>query len=170
MSQSTGTSRGFTLIELVMSLFIIGLVTGAVVWTLPGEKTAAHEEASRFAARLNVAIDESVLSGESVGVAGGVQSYAFYRYRRGNWILIDDIDQLRPRTLSQRVQFSSGANAFQELSSERDRADVLNIPSLVFSPIGAPPNFSISITDGIAQASVSSSRLGQIEVTYVSAS
>ncbi|MFY7894647.1 MAG: type II secretion system protein, partial [Phycisphaerales bacterium] len=44
-----GGESGFTLIELMVALFIIGLVAGAVVLALPGDSAALSEDADRFA-------------------------------------------------------------------------------------------------------------------------
>lgn len=163
-------SRGFTLIELVMSLFIVGLVTGVVVWTLPGDNSAAHDEARWFAARLNFAKDESVLSGESMGVVLGIQSYAFYRYRRGAWELINDISQLQPRMLEGNVQFNAGIETLPNVALERSDVALVQTPIVVFSPIGAHPKLSFLITDGTQKVSVESTRFGDIEVKHGSAS
>ena len=52
VSRSRQNTKGFTLIELIMSLFVIGLITGAVIWTLPTARTDVDKEAVRLAARL----------------------------------------------------------------------------------------------------------------------
>jgi len=164
MVYASTQSRGFTLIELVMSLFILGLVTATVVWTVPSARSPAFEEASRLAATLNAAQDQSIISGETFGVALEVQSYTFYRYRRGAWETIKDNAALRTRTLASEVQLTPWRGAAQRTQNE-DRVDnAADLPSIFFSPVGIPPVFSVIVSDRTNSVSVRTTPSGQIEV------
>ena len=43
--------NGFSLVEMMVVLFVMGLLAAAVVLTLPGDGRALREEGERFAAR-----------------------------------------------------------------------------------------------------------------------
>ena len=50
---------GFTLVELLMVVAIIGLAAGAVVLSVPDPRPSVAEDAERFAARLSRAREEA---------------------------------------------------------------------------------------------------------------
>lgn len=80
------TSNGFTLVELMITLFIIGLIAGAVVMTLPGDETAISEDADRFAARVAAARDEAIIGSRPVAVWIAPSGYGFEQRRDGQWL------------------------------------------------------------------------------------
>lgn len=71
---------GFTLVELLMVVAILGLAAGAVVLAAPDPRPSVGAEAERFAARLVRAREEAVLTNRTVAVettAGGYEFSAF---------------------------------------------------------------------------------------------
>jgi type II secretion system protein H len=163
-------SAGFTLIELVMSLFILGLVTAAVVWTLPTRGTAALEEANILAAKLGAAQEESIISGETIGVAFTEQSYAFYRYRRGVWIAENDSARLSPRRIDEGVVLSPNGLAAPRDDGPFDDGQTGASPTVFFSPVGVPPIFAVTLTGTSGRSEVRTNREGRIEVDHDTAS
>ncbi len=77
---------GFTLIELMVVLFIIGLVAGAVVLALPGDSAALSEDADRFAARVAAARDEAVVSARPIAVWIAPSGYGFDARQDRAWV------------------------------------------------------------------------------------
>lgn len=77
--------RGFTLVELAVTLAIVGLLAGAVALTLPDEASAFRKEADAFAARLALARDESILGTREVQVIATAGGYDFERRGFGDW-------------------------------------------------------------------------------------
>jgi len=80
------TPNGFTLVELMITLFIIGLIAGAVVMTLPGDEAAISEDADRFAARVAAARDEAIIGSRPVAVWIASSGYGFEQRRDGHWL------------------------------------------------------------------------------------
>ena len=89
-------SNGFTLIELMVVLFIVGLVAGAVVLSLPGDSAALSEDADRFAARVAAARDEAVVSARPIAVWIAPSGYGFDARQDRQWV------PLNARTLANR--------------------------------------------------------------------
>lgn len=89
-------STGFTLIELMVVLFIIGLVAGAVVLSIPGDSAALSEDADRFAVRVAAARDEAVVSARPVAVWIAPSGYGFDARQDRQWV------PLNARTLANR--------------------------------------------------------------------
>jgi general secretion pathway protein H len=66
---------GFTLVELLVVLVIIGLVSAAVILTLPERGGSLFAEAERFAARTKAARDNAILDARAATVAIGPGGY-----------------------------------------------------------------------------------------------
>lgn len=77
--------NGFTLVELMVVLAILGLAVTAVVLTIPGEERSVRSEADRLAARLAAARDVAVVEGRSVAVNFAPSGYGFERRVAGAW-------------------------------------------------------------------------------------
>jgi general secretion pathway protein H len=75
-------TNGFTLVELMVVLVIVGLAAAAVMLTLPERGGSLAAEAERFAARIKAARDGAILDSRSAAVAVGPGGYDVVR-RRG---------------------------------------------------------------------------------------
>lgn len=88
-TSATGTDRsrraGFTLVELLVVLTILGLCAGVVVATAPDPRPSLREEAERFAVRLSRAGEEAVLSNRRVAAVVDAQGFRFERATRAGW-------------------------------------------------------------------------------------
>lgn len=81
---------GFTLVELLMVVAIIGLAAGAVVLSVPDPRPSVAEDAERFAARLTRAREEAILSNRPVAVQVGPTGYGFAAYDGIRWSDLDE--------------------------------------------------------------------------------
>jgi general secretion pathway protein H len=76
---------GFTLVELMVVLVIIGLASAAVVLAIPDPRGAVTEEAERFAARALAVRDDAILQGRAMSIRIDGQGNAVERRIRGHW-------------------------------------------------------------------------------------
>jgi general secretion pathway protein H len=81
---------GFTLVELLMTVAIIGLAAGAVVLSVPDPRPSVAEDAERFAARLSRAREEAVLSNRPVAVETTAAGYGFSSFDGADWRALDE--------------------------------------------------------------------------------
>jgi general secretion pathway protein H len=70
---------GFTLVELMVVLVIIGLASAAVLLTLPERGGSLVAEAERFAARTKAARDNAILDSRAASIAIGAGGYEVTR-------------------------------------------------------------------------------------------
>lgn len=77
--------EGFTLVELMMTVAIIGLAAGAVVVAIPDPRPAVGAEAERFGARLTRAREEAVLTNRPVAVEAITDGYGFSTFDGNVW-------------------------------------------------------------------------------------
>lgn len=94
--------NGFTLVELMVVLVIVGLAAAAVVLTLPERGGSLRGEAERFAARAKAARDDAILDSRAANVAVGPDGYDVAR-RRGA-VHYDWVEGTRAE-LSGRIRF-----------------------------------------------------------------
>lgn len=81
---------GFTLVELLMVVAIIGLAAGAVVLSVPDPRPSVAEDAERFAARLSRAREEAVLSNRPVAVDATAAGYDFMVFDGAAWSALEE--------------------------------------------------------------------------------
>jgi general secretion pathway protein H len=90
---ATGNSSaraGFTLVELMVVLAVLGLMAAVVVVAIPDGRMTIAAEGERFAARLKRAQEEAVLVNRPVEVALTDDGYAFRVRKAGGWQPLDD--------------------------------------------------------------------------------
>ena len=153
--------RGFTFIELLVVLLIMGLFVGlASAIVRPDERVLLRVEAERLAQLLELAAAESRLTGNSIAWTADRSSYRFWRMpgdaeASSQSSEIRDSDLLRPRTLPQDMMISG--------------LRVENLPAqgamrLEFVSYHAAPSFSIEMSLGAARLAVVASPVGELQV------
>jgi general secretion pathway protein H len=96
---------GFTLLELLVVLVIVGIVLGLATLTLPRSDPADRlaEESRRVAVLVELARDEAILRGREMGLRLQDRQLEFMILDDTDWIMIEN-DTLRPRDLDEDVR------------------------------------------------------------------
>jgi general secretion pathway protein H len=82
--------RGFTLVELMVVLVIIGLTSVVVMLAMPDPRGELRHDAERFAARIHAAQDKAIVDARDMALVVDPAGYAFEQRARGGWVPVDD--------------------------------------------------------------------------------
>lgn len=81
---------GFTLVELMVVLVIVGLMASIVILSLPNGSDALDDDAQRFAARTAALRDNAILQSRPMAVQVTPSGYSFLARREGSWDVMAD--------------------------------------------------------------------------------
>lgn len=82
--------HGFSLVELMVALVILGLAATAVILTLPTSASGLNDEASRFAARAAALRDHAVVEARPMRLWVSASGYGFERRDANGWTSVRD--------------------------------------------------------------------------------
>lgn len=104
-----GAQRGFTLVEILVVVFIISIVLAVGLLSLSnvGDSRALRTEAQRIAALIQISQDEASMQGREFGIEVMTAGYRFVEYDSisGQWSDVLGDDTLRLRTLPENLEF-----------------------------------------------------------------
>ena len=154
---AAGKIRGFTLIEVLVVLLIMGLFVGMVSAIVrPDDRGLLRVEAERLAQLLDLAAAESRLTGKSIAWTADGPGYRFWRMTGdAEWSEVRDSDLLRARTLPKGMTIS-GLQVENMRSPEHMR--------LEFNPYAPALSFTIEMSLGAVRYAVAGSPIGEVRV------
>lgn len=104
--QGYSSQRGFTLLEILVVLVIIGIVTSMAVLNIGDRKQEVlQKESQRIIALIKLARDEAILQGREYGLGFWRGNYQFYELDEENstWSPVPGDRQLRPREIPESL-------------------------------------------------------------------
>jgi general secretion pathway protein H len=147
--------RGFTLIEMLVVLMIMGLFVGLVsAITRPDDRAVLRLEAERLSQLLDFAAAEAQLTGKSIAWTAEGSDYRFWRSGEdSNWSEIRDSELLRVRTLPLGMAISGF-----RVENMRPQGAM----RLEFAPEGSSLAFTIGLALGAERYLVTGSPIGDV--------
>lgn len=80
---------GFTFVELMVVIFIIGIASTAAILAFPDTGAAPRREAERFAARAQSSREQAIRESRPIALLIDGSGYERRRWAGGDWILLD---------------------------------------------------------------------------------
>ncbi|MGF1605433.1 MAG: type II secretion system minor pseudopilin GspH [Rhodothalassiaceae bacterium] len=159
MTWAIGKARraGFTLVELMLVLLVMGLGATAVALSLQPRQDSLPREAARFALAVRRASEEAMLSGNTLGLVIDAAGYEFVRHSAGTWRTV------REPALQGR-DWHPATYALLQDETGADQPPTASVPRIRFGPLGEATPFRLTLTRGSRQVGVTSDALAQAEI------
>ena len=141
---------GFTLLELLLVLVIVGVLAGTVIAAFPnvGHQRQVQAEAERLALAFELARGEALRQNELWGLAVSESGYAFHRYADGSWQQVSH-RPLAPWSAEHGISLSLGplptVAAAETPASARSRGSRDAAPNVAIHPGGEATPFAVSV-------------------------
>jgi len=100
------SQQGLTLVEFLVVIVILALASSVVLLNAPPSRPEVRKDAERFAARMQLAFDEVITSGENVRVSINAAGYEFQVLRAGEWAGIENDRMLSRARINARSVMS----------------------------------------------------------------
>ena len=154
---NTPACRGFTLLEVLVVLMIMGLLVGLVsAVALPDDRARLGLESERLARLLALAREEARFSGRAIAWTAEPPGYRFWQLDQDDdWGEIRERDLLLPRTLPGNMAV---------LGLRVENSPVTGPLRLEFGSDGAASAFTLELGLGKARATIAGSPVGDIAV------
>ncbi|MGB5444780.1 MAG: type II secretion system minor pseudopilin GspH [Psychromonas sp.] len=117
--------HGFTLLEVMLVVLLIGMASLTVVMTLPNNLTSENNvswQAQRFATVLKFAEDEALISGNELALVIEKNSYQFavYNYEKQQWLaaVVGEIQGRIELPESINLEYSLADSVWGEIDNE----------------------------------------------------
>lgn len=149
------TTRGFTLLEVVVVVLIIVIVLGIVSVNLePSRESGVRDEANRLALLVQTAQQEAILQGKVLAVALERQGYYF--------LALDDKGEFKPLTDDEVLHARALPQDIVIASVDIEGAPESGTPRLILLPTGELPPFTITLSRGDIRWEVRGTLAGEI--------
>lgn len=139
--------RGFSLVELIIVVALIGVLLTMAVLSLPdSDDKKARQAMQRVQRLIELGQEEALNRGQSLGLAFWQRGYQFYRLNETNqWTIIDDDKWLRPHTLDEQFELELYIDGLKLSLPDTEDADDLS-PQLFMLSSGEVSAFELEIT------------------------
>ncbi len=165
MRSAKGLGLGFTLIEVMVVVVIIGVLINYVAISFgrntPGDQL--KDEAQRLNSLLELASEEALLRSMLIGVDITEESYAFLSLNEGEWEAVSD-NLFRQRQLPPGVEISV-ATALPEGDDEEKRT-----PEIILLNSGEMTTFELKVSSEQVESyyRLTGNELGELSLEHVS--
>jgi general secretion pathway protein H len=158
--------RGFTLIEVMVVIVIIGILINFVTLSM-GRNSPQDQlktEAQRLSSLIGLASEEALLRSALIGVDIGEEEYSFVRLEEGTWQPMDD-NLFRARQLPAGMEFTI-ASSQQEGEDDEEE----NIPEIILLNSGEMTPFELKLSSDHIESyyRLTGDEMGERALDYVS--
>lgn len=159
--------RGFTLLELLVVVLIIGILAGFAVLSVGdgGRGQRLEQEARRLAALIELASEEAVLRAQEFGLSVTAQNYRFLVLEGDDWQPPADDEVLRARPLPEGVALEL---VLEGRAVELEQVDAAPAPQILLLSSGELTPFELRLRadEGRDHYRLSGHPDGRVELAY----
>jgi general secretion pathway protein H len=148
--------NGFTLLELLVVMVIVGITLGAVSFNaIPSERQVLQNDAQRIALLLQLARDEAIVRNRPIAFEAEADRYRFLLFEENKWQALQQDELLRER------EFKRSPVTFTVIPPTAEQTTPLRI---IFGrePVGIP--FVLTLAVGNAQVAIRADGVGHFVV------
>jgi general secretion pathway protein H len=149
-------ANGFSLLELLVVMVIVGITLGAVsLNAIPNERQVLQNDAQRIALLLQLARDEAIVRNRPIAFEAEADRYRFLLFEANNWQVLMQDDMFREREFKRSpVSFSISPPQAEQTIPFR----------IIFGrePVGIP--FVLTLAVGDAQVAIRADGIGHFVV------
>lgn len=152
MGRHITKEAGFTLVEILCVLVLIGAMSSVVILSIPQPKSALDTQAKQLTGELNALAQDGLISG-SVNAAGfSEEGYTLYTFENSEWT-----ERVSGEWQdSYRMSFTRGS-AKLDLPKKTD-------PTIMFQPMGLSTPFELILSDSETKYALITSGDGRVEL------
>lgn len=146
------SDSGFTLIEMLCVMVLIGLLSGVVIMNIPNPKTPTQRQAEGLTRDLNAMVQDGLISGEVRGFGLTEKQFSFYVYNGEKFIPAGEqnwSDDIKP-------QFSR--------NGEKLKLPETLSPQVLFEPTGFNTPFVLDLSGRKSRYEIKSEGDGRVEL------
>lgn len=143
---------GFTLVEVLTVLVIIGLVSSVVILSMPQPKSALDKQAEILSGQLNALAQDGLVSGTVTAAGFSEKGYTLYAFENSEWATKASGEWQRDYRL---VLTRNSAKLDMPKSTE---------PIILFQPNGLSTPFEFTLSDSEISYALKTSGDGRIEL------
>lgn len=162
-----GSQAGFSLIEILVVVFIIGVILGFASLNLGGRSLddKLEQEARRVHRLFSLARDEASLTGMELGWRLSDAGHQFLALSEQGWVPYADSGPLRARTLEPPLQM----RLYLEQESTSTEGEITGAPQLIFFSSGelTPFELRMGAADLPVRYSLTGNLLGQLKLERI---
>ena len=137
----TTNQDGFTLVEVLSVLLIMGLMAGVVIFNLPEKKVPLHRQGEDMAAHIRHAHQAAMFEGQVLGVILREQGYDIVRYLDPVWLPLETyVFEMTP---APQIVLTQNSGKIDLAAAEK-----LKVPMIRFDTTGISTPFNLRLEDG----------------------
>lgn len=159
---------GFTLLELLVVMVLIGIIFTFAMLSMHGDKAAdlMQQESRRMQTLLNLASDEAVVKGEELAVRFRHDSYEFLRLGDSGWSSTRD-GLLKEYPMPADIELQLDVPGDPPGLGKKNKDDTADLPQVYILSSGEMTPFSVRFRSGLSKREylLEANVLGTVTVT-----
>lgn len=160
------SEAGFSLVEVMAALFIIGLTVTFLFTSFPDEEAPVLTARKALIRQVDIARNLSRTTGEAYGLNLETQGSTLMVFRRGEWLTADAVDREYLRVnLPAKVSLTPEGKRQSVSRSRIDQEEKKTSPQIWFDPTGIASGEVYLLVAGTEKYRLELQRNGEFDVT-----